>query len=200
MARLTNIFLFQVVLIVCVIAIQAEKVMRPKFKDVKIWSDSAYVTRSVTFDANDPHINYTINVLKEIHDLDLHIEASVTQKLDSTYFFSANSTVNLCRILNWKAQSPIGNLIHAYLKEYGNLVESCPIPKGTYFIHKFWLPEDPSLAVLPEVDFELNISAHMLDANKKRTLIANDHITGEAVVQDVTNVKRGILAMLPQAG
>lgn len=62
------------------------------------------------------------------------------------------------------------------------------------------MPEDPAMAEFPEVDFDLRISSQHVDANKKRTPIADDHFVGEVVVQDVTNVKRGILAMLPKGG
>lgn len=54
------------------------------------------------------------------------------------------------------------------------------------------------MAILPEVDFDVNFSAFMVDANKQRTLIMNDHFGGEIVVQDVTNVKPGLLALLPK--
>ena len=67
-------------------------------------------------------------------------------------------------------------------------------------MHKFWLPEDTATALIPELDFELIVQAYHVDAAKKRTLILNDHITGEGLVSEVTNLKRGIFAMLPKTG
>lgn len=70
--------------------------------------------------------------------------------------------------------------------------------QGKYFIHKFWIPEDTTLAMLPEVDFDVNFSAYHVDAKKQRTMILNDNFKGEIVVQDVNNVKPGLLALLPK--
>uniref|UniRef100_A0A034WXL9 Uncharacterized protein n=1 Tax=Bactrocera dorsalis TaxID=27457 RepID=A0A034WXL9_BACDO len=178
----------------------AEKVMRPSFKDVKVWSDEKYVTHKLAFDPKDPHLNFTLNVLKELHDVDLHTEIRIVQKKDPTYFFTSNSTMNFCRIISWRNASPIGALIHTYMKEYGNLIEKCPIVKGEYFIHRFWYPEDVTFATLPEVDFEINFSAYHVDASMNREMIINDHITGEGTVHDVNNVKPGLLALLPKVG
>ncbi|XP_011195636.2 uncharacterized protein LOC105220813 [Zeugodacus cucurbitae] len=178
----------------------AEKVMRPTFKKCETWSDEKYVSHKLAFDPKDPHLNFTLNVLKELNDVDLNTHIRIVQKKDPTYFFTTNSTVNLCRILNWRNISPIGSLIHTYMKEYGNLLEKCPVVKGEYFIHRFWYPEDVSFATLPEVDFEINFSAYHVDASKNREMIINDHIVGEGTVQDVSNVKPGLLALLPKMG
>jgi len=70
--------------------------------------------------------------------------------------------------------------------------------QGSYFINKFWWPEDPTTAILPELEFEIVWQAMHLDASKKRTLVMNDHFSGEFVVQDVNNLKPGIFAMLPK--
>ena len=103
--------------------------MRPKFNEVKLWDDKTHITHSIVMDKEDPHINFTLNVLQELHDVDLHTEVRLTQKADPSYFFTSNSSVNLCRILNFRNQSPVGNLLHAYLKEYGHMIEHCPIVK-----------------------------------------------------------------------
>ncbi|XP_013117560.1 uncharacterized protein LOC106094868 [Stomoxys calcitrans] len=178
--------------------VRAEKVMRPKFKDIKLWSDDKHVSHSFKFDENDPHMNITVDVLHELHDVDIQAELMVSQKLDPTYHFAMNTTMNLCRIVNWHTKSPVGAIVSTFLKEYGNIIDKCPISKGQYYMHKFWIPEDTSLATLPEVDFALNVQAYHVDANKQKTLIINDHVTGEVVVQDVNNVKPGLLALLPK--
>ena len=67
-----------------------------------------------------------------------------------------------------------------------------------YYLHKFWIPEDTALAELPEMDFDVKFSAYHIDANQQHTMIMNDHFTGELVVQDVQNVKPGILSLLPK--
>lgn len=41
-----------------------QKVMRPTFKDVKVWSDEKHVTHKLAFDPKDPHLNFTLHVLK----------------------------------------------------------------------------------------------------------------------------------------
>lgn len=198
--------------------------MRPKFKDVKLWSDDKHLSHAITFDASDPHINFTFNVLQELNNVDIHTEARITQKVNPDYFLSLNSTMNFCKILHWKVKSPVGALVSTFLKDYGHIVEKCPIAKvrqsqihllrgktfskffkilksqlqDKYFMHKFWIPEDTSLATIPEMDFDIKFQAHHVDANKQRTLILNDHFTGEFVVQVVQNVKPGILALLPK--
>ncbi|KAI8123375.1 hypothetical protein FF38_05547 [Lucilia cuprina] len=191
---------------------EAEKVMRPKFKEVKVWSDEKYVSHTITMDASDPHINFTLNVLQEQQNVDIHLEGRITQKIDPTYFLTLNTTMNLCNILHFNLRSPLGALVSTFLKEYGHILEKCPIAKGTikfsiplmrklqgkYYMHKFWIPEDTALATLPEVDFDINFQAFNVDANKQRTLTINDHFTGEVVVHDVTNVKPGLLALLPK--
>ncbi|XP_023300196.2 uncharacterized protein LOC111682464 [Lucilia cuprina] len=177
---------------------QAEKVMRPKFKEVKVWSDEKYISHTITMDASDPHINFTLNVLQEQQNVDIHLEGRITQKIDPTYFLTLNTTMNLCNILHFNLRSPLGALVSSFLKEYGHILEKCPIAKGKYYMHKFWIPEDTALATLPEVDFDINFQAFNVDANKQRTLTINDHFTGEVVVHDVTNVKPGLLALLPK--
>ncbi|KAL7734569.1 hypothetical protein ACLKA6_010880 [Drosophila palustris] len=176
----------------------AEKMLRPKFKEIKFWSEEKFVSHKVTYDHADPHLNFSMEVHQELHDVDVHFEVRITNKLDPTYTTTLNTTLNVCRILNFANKSPVGRLIHGFMREYGNIIDNCPIPKGSYFINKFWWPEDPTTAILPELEFEIHYQANLLDASKKRTLIMNDHYTGEFTVQDVNNLKPGIFAMLPK--
>lgn len=111
--------------------------MRPKFKDVKLWTDDKHITHSLKFDPSDPHINITIDVLHELHDVDFSSELMVTQKLDPTYHLALNTTMNLCRIVNWHTKSPVGAIISTFLKEYGNIIEKCPIAKVSWVRKKF---------------------------------------------------------------
>ncbi|XP_016971217.1 uncharacterized protein LOC108038865 [Drosophila rhopaloa] len=176
----------------------AEKMMRPKFKDIKIWSDEKFVSHKVVYDSNDPHLNFSMEVHQDLHDVDIHLEVRIGNKQDSLYTTTLNSTLNVCRILGFANKSPVGRFVHGFIREFGNIVENCPIAKGSYFINKFWWPEDPTTAMLPELEFEIVWQAMLLDASKKRTLIMNDHFGGEFVVQDVNNLKPGIFAMLPK--
>lgn len=45
----------------------SQKVMRPSFKECKVWSDEKYVSHKLAFDAKDPHLNFTFNVLKVLY-------------------------------------------------------------------------------------------------------------------------------------
>ncbi|KAH8261326.1 hypothetical protein KR044_007175, partial [Drosophila immigrans] len=191
-----------------------QKMLRPKFKDIKIWSEEKMVSHKVVYDHADPHLNFSMEVHQELQDVDIHLEARISNKLDPTYTTTLNTTINICRILNFANKSPVGRFVHGFIREYGNIIDTCPIPKGkykfsrhlrfkrkfqgSYFINKFWWPEDPTTAILPEFDFEIFYQANLLDASKKRTLIMNDHFTGEFTVQDVNNLKPGIFAMLPK--
>lgn len=107
--------------------------MRPKFKDVKVWSDDKHVSHTITMDASDPHINYTLNILQEIPNVDIHIEARITQKVNPSYFLTLNTTMNFCNILSYNRQSPVGALITTFLKEYGHVLEKCPIAPVSFF-------------------------------------------------------------------
>ncbi|BFF96822.1 uncharacterized protein DMAD_05371 [Drosophila madeirensis] len=176
----------------------AEKMMRPKFKEVKIWSDEKFVSHKVVYDSSDPHLNFSMEVHQELKDVDIHVEVRIINKVDSHYTTTLNTTLNVCRILGFANQSPVGRFVHGFIREFGNIIDNCPIAKGSYFINKFWWPEDPTTAMLPELEFEIIWQAHLLDAAKKRTLIMNDHFTGEFNVQDVNNLKPGIFAMLPK--
>ncbi|XP_022219676.1 uncharacterized protein LOC111072248 [Drosophila obscura] len=176
----------------------AEKMMRPKFNEMKIWSDEKYVSHKVAYDASDPHLNFTMEVHQELKDVDIHMEVRIINKVDAHYTTTLNTTLNVCRIMGFANQSPVGRFIHGFIREFGNIIDNCPIPKGAYFINKFWWPEDPTTAILPELEFDIVWQAHLLDAAKKRTLIMNDHFTGEFNVQDVNNLKPGIFAMLPK--
>ncbi|XP_064544931.1 uncharacterized protein LOC135432959 [Drosophila montana] len=194
---LNSVILLQILLALCHGGL-AEKMMRPKFKDIKIWSDEKMVSHKVTYDNSDPHLNFSMEVHQELHDVDVHLEVRITNKLDPYYTTALNTTMNVCRILGFANKSPVGRFVHGFIREYGNIVESCPIAKGSYFINKFWWPEDPTTAILPELEFDIQFEALHLDASKKRTVIMNDHITGEFNVQDVSNLKPGIFAMLPK--
>ncbi|XP_034478142.1 uncharacterized protein LOC117784500 [Drosophila innubila] len=194
---LNALVLLQVLLALCHGAL-AEKMLRPKFKEIKIWSEEKYVSHKVTYDHADPHLNFSMEVHQELQDVDVHLEVRISNKLDPTYTTTLNTTLNVCRILNFANKSPVGRFIHGFIREYGNIVDTCPIPKGSYFINKFWWPEDPTTAILPEIEFEIRYEANLLDASKKRTLIMNDHFTGEFTVQDVNNLRPGIFAMLPK--
>ncbi|XP_016997912.2 uncharacterized protein [Drosophila takahashii] len=194
--------LYSLVLVHLVLALchgsLAEKMMRPKFKDIKIWSDEKYVSHKVVYDNSDPHLNFSMEVHQELHDVDIHVEARITNKQDPLYTTTLNTTLNVCRILGFANKSPVGRFVHGFIREFGNIVDTCPIAKGSYFINKFWWPEDPTTAILPELEFEIIWQAMHLDANKKRTLIMNDHYGGDFTVQDVNNLKPGIFAMLPK--
>ncbi|XP_020816209.1 uncharacterized protein LOC110190198 [Drosophila serrata] len=194
---LHTILLAQVLLAICHAGL-AEKMMRPKFKDIKIWSDEKYVSHKVTYDSADPHLNFSMEVHQELHDVDIHLEVRIANKQDSLYSTALNTTLNVCRILGFANKSPVGRFVHGFIREYGNIIDNCPIAKGSYFINKFWWPEDPTTAMLPELEFEIIWQVMLLDASKKRTLIMNDHYGGEFVVQDVNNLKPGIFAMLPK--
>ncbi|XP_017841663.1 uncharacterized protein LOC108599369 [Drosophila busckii] len=176
----------------------AEKMLRPKFKEIKTWSEEKWVSHKVTYDNADPHLNFSMEVHQELHDVDIHVEVRITNKLDPYYSSSLNSTINICRLLNYANKSPVGRFVHGFIREFGSIVENCPIAKGSYFINKFWWPEDPTIAILPEVEFDIRFEAQLLDANKKRTMLMNDHIHGDFIVQDVNNLKPGIFAMLPK--
>ncbi|EDW73235.1 uncharacterized protein Dwil_GK16768 [Drosophila willistoni] len=177
----------------------AEKMLRPKFKDIKIWSEEKLVSHKVVYDHSDPHLNFSMEVHQELHDVDIHLEVRITNKLDPMYTTTLNTTLNICRILGFANKSPVGRFVHGFIREFGNIVESCPIAKGSYFINKFWWPEDPTTAILPELEFDIIWEAYHIDASKKRTLIMNDHFTGDFTVQDVNNLKPGIFAMLPKS-
>lgn len=105
--------------------------MRPKFKDVKLWSDDKHISHNIVMDHSDPHINFTLDVLQELHNVDIHTEARVTQKVNPDYFLTLNTTMNLCNILNYNLKSPLGSLVSGFLKEYGHILEKCPIVKVT---------------------------------------------------------------------
>ncbi|KAH8270285.1 hypothetical protein KR018_006487 [Drosophila ironensis] len=209
---LYTVVLVQVLLAICHSSF-AEKMMRPKFKDIKIWSEEKFLSHKVVYDSADPHLNFSMEVHQELHDVDIHLEVRVVNKLDSLYTTTLNTTLNVCRILGFANKSPVGRFVHGFIREYGNIIDNCPIGKGlyrwnrihlhrhlqgSYFINKFWWPEDPTTAILPELEFEIIWQAYHLDAGKKRTLIMNDHYGGEFVVQDVNNLKPGIFAMLPK--
>ncbi|EDV97196.1 uncharacterized protein LOC6556768 [Drosophila grimshawi] len=176
----------------------AEKMMRPKFKDIKVWSEEKMVSHKIAYDNSDPHLNFSMEVHQELQDVDIHFDVRITNKQDPYYTSSLNTTLNICRILNFANKSPVGRFVHGFIREFGNIVESCPIAKGSYYINKFWWPEDPTTAILPDLEFEIHFNAQHLDASKKRTLIMNDQIDGVFTVQDVNNLKPGIFAMLPK--
>lgn len=50
--------------------------MRPSFKECKVWSDEKYVSHKLAFDAKDPHLNFTLHVLKVIYCLYTTIKAT----------------------------------------------------------------------------------------------------------------------------
>ncbi|XP_017134660.1 uncharacterized protein LOC108150868 [Drosophila miranda] len=187
----------QVLLAICHGSL-AEKMMRPKFKEIKIWSDEKFVSHKVVYDNSDPHLNFSMEVHQELKDVDIHLEVRITNKVDSHYTTTLVTTLNVCRILGFANQSPVGRFVHGFIREFGHIIDSCPIAKGAYFINKFWWPEDPTTAMLPELEFDIIWQAHLLDAAKKRTLIMDDHFAGEFNVQDVNNLKPGIFAMLPK--
>ncbi|EDW40062.1 GL18096 [Drosophila persimilis] len=187
----------QVLLAICHGSL-AEKMMRPKFKEIKIWSDEKFVSHKVVYDNSDPHLNFSMEVHQELKDVDIHLEVRITNKVDSHYTTTLVTTLNVCRILGFANQSPVGRFVHGFIREFGHIIDNCPIAKGAYFINKFWWPEDPTTAMLPELEFDIIWQAHLLDAAKKRTLIMDDHFTGEFNVQDVNNLKPGIFAMLPK--
>ncbi|KAH8318523.1 hypothetical protein KR067_008175 [Drosophila pandora] len=207
-----SIVLVQVLLAICHGSL-AEKMMRPKFKDIKIWSEEKMLSHKVVYDNSDPHLNFSMEVHQELHDVDIHLEVRIANKQDSLYTTTLNTTLNVCRILGFANQSPVGRFVHGFIREYGNIIDNCPIAKGrfhwhrihlhrklqgSYFINKFWWPEDPTTAILPELEFEIIWQAFHIDASKKRTMVMNDHFGGEFVVQDVNNLKPGIFAMLPK--
>ncbi|XP_017958243.1 uncharacterized protein LOC108652545 [Drosophila navojoa] len=194
---MNSVLVVQVLMALCSGSL-AEKMMRPKFKEIKVWSEEKMVSHKILYDNSDPHLNFSMEVHQPLHDVDIHFEVRITNKVDPYYTTTLNTTLNVCRILNYANQSPVGRFVHGFMREYGNIIDTCPIPKGSYYINKFWWPEDPTSSILPELEVDIHFEAHLLDASKKRSLLMNDHISGEFVVQDVNNLKPGIFAMLPK--
>jgi len=103
--------------------------MRPKFKDIKFWSDEKFVSHKVVYDNSDPHLNFSMEVHQELHDVDIHVEVRITNKQDPYYNTNLNTTLNVCRILGFANKSPVGRFVHGFIREFGNIVETCPIAK-----------------------------------------------------------------------
>lgn len=103
--------------------------LRPKFNEIKLWSEEKLVSHKVAYDNSDPHLNFSMEVHQELRDVDVHLEVRITNKQDSFYTTTINTTVNVCRILNFANKSPVGRFLHGFIKEYGNVVDNCPIPK-----------------------------------------------------------------------
>lgn len=103
--------------------------MRPKFKDIKIWSEEKMLSHKVVYDNSDPHLNFSMEVHQELHDVDIHLEVRIANKQDSLYTTTLNTTLNVCRILGFANQSPVGRFVHGFIREYGNIIDNCPIAK-----------------------------------------------------------------------
>lgn len=103
--------------------------MRPKFKEIKVWSEEKMVSHKILYDNSDPHLNFSMEVHQPLHDVDIHFEVRITNKVDPYYTTTFNTTLNVCRILNYANQSPVGRFVHGFMREYGNIIDTCPIPK-----------------------------------------------------------------------
>ncbi|XP_055907192.1 uncharacterized protein LOC129942341 [Eupeodes corollae] len=178
----------------------AEKILRYMPTEFKLWSDNIVLNYSFAMDKNVPYVNVTAKVLQEIKQLDIHSTGDIIGKKDPSYFFSYNTTYSICELLAWKSASPIGMFIFQYMKEYGNLPDGCPIPKGEYGFHNIWLPEDPLTATLPEITFDVNIQAiaTTVDGSAVNKLILNDFWKGEGTIIDVPAVKKSVLSLIPK--
>jgi len=106
-----------------------QKMMRPKFKEMKIWSDEKFLSHKVVYDSSDPHLNFSMEVHQELLDVDVHVEVRITNKQDPLYTTTLNTTLNVCRILGFANKSPVGRFVHGFIREFGNIVENCPIAK-----------------------------------------------------------------------
>lgn len=103
--------------------------LRPKFNEIKLWSEEKLVSHKVTYDNSDPHLNFSMEVHQDLRDVDVHLEVRILNKQDSFYTTTLNTTVNVCRVLNYANKSPVGRFVHGFIKEYGNIVDNCPITK-----------------------------------------------------------------------
>lgn len=134
-----------------------QKMMRPKFKEIKTWSEEKMVSHKVLYDNSDPHMNFSMEVHQPLNDVDIHLEVRITNKLDPYYSSTLNTTLNICRILGFANQSPVGRFVHGFIREYGNIIDTCPIPKVSPSL-MLWLSYNLQWRLLGKIQ----ISSHTL--------------------------------------
>lgn len=79
-------------------------------------------------DEETPYFNFTFNVLKNLPDIDVHVEGSLQNKDEMNHYFSMNTSYNLCKVFEFKDKSPLGVLVWSFLNDHGSLPARCPIP------------------------------------------------------------------------
>uniref|UniRef100_T1GHX4 MD-2-related lipid-recognition domain-containing protein n=1 Tax=Megaselia scalaris TaxID=36166 RepID=T1GHX4_MEGSC len=169
-------------------------VIRPKFESIDLWSDNEYLNYTFAMDGETPYFNFTFNVLKNLPDIEIHVEGTLQNKDDMNHYFSLNTTYNLCKVFEFKDKSPIGVLVWSFLNDHGSLPARCPIPAKTYSIHKIWIPEEEATGVINEILFKLNVQATVKLPTPK--LILNDTYKGVTYIKSVSSIQQGILSML----
>lgn len=102
--------------------------IRPKLESVDIWNDKEYINYSYAFDEDTPYFNFTVDVLKELPDVEVHFDATFHDKDNMNHYFSLNTTYNLCKVFDYKEKSTLGLFIWSFLNEHGSLPAKCPVP------------------------------------------------------------------------
>ncbi|XP_055376215.1 uncharacterized protein LOC129608611 [Condylostylus longicornis] len=136
--------------------------------------------------------------MKQIADVDVHVEGYVRHKDNHKYYGRFNGTYSICRVLAFKNASPLAGLMFTHLKNFGNIPDDCPIKKDTYGLKKLGFGDHSAKLNLPEAEIDIHIQAFVLTGNEIVKVLDNSY-KAEAIYKEVEGEGRrsaGLLSML----
>lgn len=123
----------------------------------------------------DTTLNAHINVLNAIDDISLKFD--IQMEVNEGNFTSVFArSVHFCKFLKTRSTDPILKIIYDDIVKYGNLMKSCPVKKGIFYIHDYRIDEEMLPSYVPEANFRVILELTLPNKGNLANVTINGYI------------------------
>ncbi|XP_055376214.1 uncharacterized protein LOC129608610, partial [Condylostylus longicornis] len=97
-------------------------------------------------------LNAKLNILQQLDDLEISYGLAM-QLQTQNYTTTISRSLHLCNFFKDHSLDPFLRFIYEGLVTHGNLMKSCPIQKGVYFVREYKIDEELFPSYVPETNF-----------------------------------------------
>ncbi|KAL5290826.1 hypothetical protein ACFFRR_010298 [Megaselia abdita] len=117
----------------------------------------------------DTALNAHINVLNSIDDIILKFEV-LMEATEGNFTSVLKRNVHFCKFLKSHSIDPVLRIIYEDIIKYGNLMKTCPIKKGIFYLHDYRIDEEMLPSYVPEANFNIVIELYFPNEVKLATV------------------------------
>lgn len=107
-------------------------------------------------ETGDTTVNTHINVLNPIDDILLKFDIQM-EATEGNFTSVLSRSVHFCKFLKSHSIDPVLKVIYEDIIKYGNLMKTCPIKKGIFYVHDYRIDEEMLPSYVPEANFQIII-------------------------------------------